>query len=355
MAHEVETMAYTFRDRTDLPWHNLGNPIDQNSTPDEMLAAAELDWSVSKRPLYTSMTPSGEVGSDVRLQSLRMADYFALVRDSDNKILGPCGKDYVPTQNKEVFAFFKTFCESGGMSMETAGSLQGGKQVWVLAKINIGFTLPGGDRVEGYLLISSPHIWGKSLVIKFVATRVVCANTLAIAMGEAGDRFRMPHIRSFDAVVAKEAKETLGLSAKLLENFEKQAVLLSSTKVDQEVTVKFVADTFQPELMLETFGKGYYKLPKIEQVELILDGSVKVDSSQFNRSAYEALNAVNLSPGASMSPGTLWSAVNAVTYYIDHKAGRDRDNALTASWFGNKGAVKVKALDRAVQIAGVLA
>ena len=360
MPHEVETMAYRMRDRADVPWHQLGFALEYDATPDEMLVASGLNWTVSKRPLWTPSSPTiAEDGVMNGSGLMRMSDYFALVRDSDNKILGPAGKEYIPTQNKQAFDFFRKFCDAGHMQLETAGSLQGGKQVWVLAKLGKMFTLPGGDEVHGYLLFSSPHCWGKSLLIKFVTIRVVCANTFAMAMGDStyGKGFRMPHVRAFDAEVAQEAAISLGIANELFEGFEAAARKLAATKVDVDVVVRYIADVFQPELIMEQFGKSFYKSnTEAKQAELLIDpSSPKVDASQFKRSAYDVLSAVNRQPGADLasSNGTLWGTFNAVTYYADHLAGRDRDNAIFSSWFGPKAVVKTQALKRAVQMAKV--
>lgn len=371
MPAEVETMAYAMKDRTDTPWHGLGNPIDHDAEPEEMLVASGLDWTVSKRPLFapgglTSIGPGTKYPTfkdylaDPDGSALCVSEYFALVRDSDSKVLGPAGKEYIPTQNRQAFDFFKKFTTAGHMTMDTAGSLQGGKQVWVLAKLGKMFTLPGGDEIHGYLLLSSPHVWGKSLVIKFVTIRVVCMNTFTMAMNEAkyGKGFRMPHIRAFDAEVAQEAAISLGIANELFEGFEATANKLARTKVDTDVVVRYIADVFQPELVVEQFGKSFYKATEAKQAEMLLDPtSPKVDASQFKRSAYDVLTAVNRQPGADLEStrNTLWGSFNAVTYYCDHLAGRDRDNAIYSSWFGPKAATKSQALKRAIQMAEVAA
>ena len=354
----MESMSYRMESKADIPWHGLGNPINHDATPDEMLVAASLDWTVSKRPLFAPRTPqfTSDGGPIAPADLIPVTDYFALVRDSDNKVLGPSGKDYIPIQNKQAFDFFKKFTEAGSMRMETAGSLQGGKQVWVLAKITNEFTLPGGDKITGYLLMSSPHIWGKSFVVKFVTIRVVCNNTFTMAMGESkyGKGFRMPHIRVFDAEVAHEAEMTLGIANELFTEFEAAASKLAKTPINNDIVVRYVADIFQPELVVEQFGKSFYKQDPLKQAALLMDPtSPKIDAAQFRRSAYDVLTDVNKQPGADLesSRGTLWGAFNATTYYIDHQSGRDRDNAVYSAWFGPKSVVKTQALKRAVEMA----
>ena len=357
MPANVETMAYRFEKKNDVPWHGIGFPIDHNADPDEMLVASGLDWTVSKRGLRTFQEGNYKATDATTLD---VKDYYVLVRDSDNKVLGPAGKEYTPIQNKQAFDFFKKFTSAGHMSMETAGSLQGGRQVWVLAKIKKLFTLPGGDEVQAYLLLGSPHIWGKSLVIKFTVIRVVCANTYLMSMNDSsiGKGFRMPHIRAFDDEVAKEAEISAGIATELFEGFEQTANKLVKARIDDESAIRFVADIMQPEMITEQFGKGFYKQSEAKQAELIVSpNSPKIDPTQFKRAAYEAFNSINKQPGSDMDSarGTAWGCFNAITYYIDHTAGRDRDNALFASWFGPKSATKACALRRAVQISEVLA
>jgi phage/plasmid-like protein (TIGR03299 family) len=366
MAHEVETMAYRQETVADIPWHGLGKSINHDVTPVEMLVEAELNWTVSKRPLYTPMVVNGTASTSLEAfitaggRTLQLSDYFALVRDSDNKVFGPAGKDYVPIQNEQAFNFFRKFTDAGHMRMETAGALQEGRQVWVLAKLKKSFILPGDDEVKGYLLLSSPHIWGKSFVIKFVTIRVVCMNTLTMAMNESqyGKGFRMPHIRAFDGQVEHEAQVSLGIATELFEGFEATANKLSKTKVNEDVMVRYLADIYQPELIGEYFGKSYFKKNEAEQAKLLVDPtSPKIKGDQLKRTPYEVLRTLDYAPGATAdsAKGTLWGIFNATTYHADHLAGRDRDNSLYSSWFGPKSVTKTSALKRAVQMAEVIA
>ena len=160
MSHEIETMAYA----GETPWHGLGNPVSNNMTPEEMLVAADLNWTVSKRQAYTLDNPNCLNLLDPRSEAnfLRCDGNYFLTRDSDNKILSPCGEGYVPFQNHQVLDFFKKFTEAGNMQMETAGSLKAGKDIWGLAKLNQKYELAGNDEVGGYLLVNNSHTVGKA-------------------------------------------------------------------------------------------------------------------------------------------------------------------------------------------------
>ena len=146
MAHAVETMAYA----GELPWHGLGVKVADDLTPREMQEAAGLDWSVEKLPMVA------KAGNE----EIRIPTQQALVRSTDKKVLSVIGQNWEPVQNDEAFDFFVDFVKQGNMQMHTAGSLQDGKMVWALAKVDDDFELFNGDKVESYLLFSNPHQYG---------------------------------------------------------------------------------------------------------------------------------------------------------------------------------------------------
>ena len=200
MAHEIETMAWTGEE----PWHGLGVQVPANLTPLQMQEAAKLNWTVSKRPSYTLDAPEWHEGVGI----IQAENTFHIVRDNDNQVLSHCGRDYIPIQNEDIFKFFKRFTEAGHMTMETAGSLKDGREIWGLAKIAEDFELAGDDLIKGYLLINQPHIVGRSLTIKLTPIRVVCNNTLTFALQHGGTAsFRMPHVREFGNEVMEAAAE----------------------------------------------------------------------------------------------------------------------------------------------------
>ena len=336
MVAAVETMAYAGK----VPWHGLGVQVDDTMTPEEMLEAAGLNWTVSKRPAYTINSPiwSDDVGL------LNAEGHHFLVRDSDNSVLSACGEDYVPFQNADTFRFFKKFVSNGSMKMETAGSLKDGQDIWGLAKLKSGFQLPGGDEIEGYLLIDSPHVSGKALTVMFTPIRVVCSNTMALALSSEGKRFRVLHLQTFDDEIMKAAEEALGISDTKMKEFEQQASFLSKKRAKPIDVQKFIAELFQPSLFIERTKRGVANdVPFIDE---------------FNRTAEQVHDAIVLSPGADLksTKGTWWGALNGVTYVMDHtkrQSERVLGGALYSSWLGPNAATKRKALDLATEYAKV--
>lgn len=322
MSHEVETMAYAGQ----TPWHGLGVKVEPTLTAEQMMVAAGLDWQVVKRPLMY------KVGKDSRRT---IKDRFALVRDTDDQYLSLCGPKYTPVQNKDVFDFFKKFVDAGHMEMHTAGSLMDGKFVWALAKVGDHFTLPGDDRVEGYLLLMSPHDAGRSMVIQHTSVRVVCWNTLNVALGEGtkhgAGAVRLTHVRAFDEGVREQAEVALGLSHEHLLKFKVAAETLQQVRLDTETTEEYFSKVF-----------------KLDPRD-VPDEERKRDS----RVLVKLRAALEHAPGAQLpgSVGTAWGALNAVTYVVDHQLGRDRAKVMRDNWLGYRGETKRRALDEALKLA----
>ena len=315
MAHELEfvngvaQMAY--RESKGKPWHGLGTPVSDDMTPQEMMKAAGLDWEVEKvDTFYRHKGDNFKTGQQ------------ALIRSSDSKILTQVGPGWNPVQNSEAFDFFTDFVKAGDMIMDTAGSLKDGQIVWALADVRDGFSIFGGDEVKGYLLFSNPHQYGKAIDIKFVMERVVCNNTLAVALNEKGQpSVRVNHRSQFDA---EKVKEILGLSHNKVEKFKEAAEFLGSKQYDRAKLEKF-------------FGKIF--------------GESTQENKTLSRTAERAMEVVETQPGAEFRKGSWWQAYNAVTYLADHELGRSQDTRITSAWFGSNAKRKVEALDIAIEMA----
>ena len=137
------------------------------------------------------------------------------------------------------------------MKMETAGSLRDGKEIWGLAKLKDDFELAGGDEVKGYLLINQPHEAGKAMTIKFTPIRVVCNNTLTMALRGEGTALRMPHVKEFDEDVRAAAEEALGLSSQAITDFKEKSEFLASRQYKQESVLNYIAELYQPSVLVD--------------------------------------------------------------------------------------------------------
>jgi phage/plasmid-like protein (TIGR03299 family) len=333
MAAEIESIAY----RNAPPWHGIGFNIQEIVSPNEMLKTAGLNWTVSKRPMFTAS--SSKFINEPVSYDLLVPDMYALVRDSDSKILGVCGPKYQPFQNTEVFDFFNRFTEAGHMHMEVAGSLKGGTWVWALAKLGDGtFNLMGDDENYSYLLLVSPHIWSEAMTIMFTSVRVVCWNTLTQALGKKLiEKFRFIHNRSFSDIkdVAEAAVEQAMINKMV---YEQKAKLLSETKiVDMTKLYEYIVRVMNPSVTR--------RVPKDQTNPATFDV----------RTTGQILLNFHTAPGSKLATSreTWWGAYNAVTYFFDHQYGRSGpEQRLYKSWLSHINAVKKrKAFDFAVEYA----
>jgi len=307
--HEVETMAYNM---IETPWHGLGKAVPGDLTPQQMLEAAQLDWTVHKIPAFVTIE-----GKQVSLGK------SALVRSSDSSILDVVSEDWNPTQNIEAFEFFNDFISAGDMNMETAGSLHNGKIVWALARVNEEFTIFGGDKVEAYLLFTNPHKFGQSIDIRFTPTRVVCNNTLTLALNSrSASQVRVTHRAKFDG---DKVKEVLGVSHKKLEAYKETAAFLGRKRYNGQSIVDYFNQIFP------------------------VAGEAK--NKEVSKNAKRALELVDTQPGSQYVPGTFWQALNAVTYITNHELGRSADNRVASLWYGPSKDLNAKALALAVEFA----
>jgi phage/plasmid-like protein (TIGR03299 family) len=319
MAHEIEMingvaqMAYV----GEKPWHGLGTEVPADVSPEQMLQLAGLDWTVQKVEAYSII---GGMKTPLNVSPL--------VRSTDNKILDIVSADWNPVQNQEAFEFFNDFVLAGDMEMHTAGSLKGGQIVFALAKVKESFDVFGGDQVDSYLLFTNPHKFGQSIDVRFTPIRVVCNNTLTLALNQsASSVVKVNHRREFDG---DNVKTMLGIASDKLAKYKEMAQFLGSRKYKEETLKEYFNRVFP--VIAYNKEKGPQR-------------------KDLSKSASRALELVMQQPGAEYAEGSWWQAFNTVTYMTDHVIGRDADTRLTSAWFGPNKNLKLKALETAIEFA----
>jgi phage/plasmid-like protein (TIGR03299 family) len=225
--------------------------------------------------------------------------------------------------------------------------MKDGRQIWGLAKVDESFTLPGDDRVLGNLLVSVSHEWGKSNEIRFTPIRVVCNNTLSMALADKTQpHFKMPHTRAFDADLIATAEDALGLASNRMKEYKEAAEFLCTKKYTKDTVVSYIADLMQPKLAMQ---QKLLEQSKTEKTYLAR--ATMLD--EFQRAPSKVYEALEQQPGANLksSAGTWWGAMNAVTFVVDHKWGHDRDAAMHNAWFGARASLKTRAMTTAIDYA----
>ena len=315
MSHEVETMAYA----GEVPWHGLGVPVSNDLTPAQMMKKAGVDWTVREVESYIDFN-----GSKMK------TGQKSLVRETDGKILTNVGENWKPLQNSEAFEFFGEYVMAGDMEMHTAGSLKEGRMVWALAKVKESFELFKGDQVDSYFLFANPHQYGKSIDIRFTPIRVVCHNTLTLSLNTSSQMaMKVGHRAEFNP---EDVKEALGIATEKMKTYKEYAEFLGSKRFNAESLIEYY-NTVWP----RTADKR------------VQDKALSVDT--LSRNAKLCMDNLESQPGAEYAEGSWWQAFNSVTYVTDHIQGRNEDNRLYSSWFGDNQSRKSNALKTALEFA----
>lgn len=300
------------------PW-GIGTEVSNDLSPRQIMEKAGLDWRVDKVPTFADYN-GNKIPTGME----------ALVRSSDNTVLTQVGGKWNPVQNEEAFNFFNEYCLEGGMQMESAGSLKGGRMVYALAKISESFDVLGGDQVDSYLLFSNPHEYGKSIDIRFTPIRVTCMNTLAMALkGRAINGAKVNHRRAFDP---EHVKITLGLAHEKFDQYKEVSQFLANKQFSAESLIQYYNEVFP----------RTYQGKNPPQVKSYND---------LTTNAKKAFDVLETQPGAEFGKGSWWQALNSVTYMTDHMMGREADSRMTSAWFGSNQNRKQVAVSKAIEFA----
>jgi len=322
MVANVQTMAY----HGDVPWHGIGKSVPMGLGAEQMIRAAGLDWAVELRPARgaSKINRKGEYSRYEVVRVPRPASRETEV------LLGVVSRRYQPLQNADAFEFFDPIVGDKKAYFETAGALGEGERIWVMARMPGAMEIVPGDECMKYLLLSNTHSGDGSVIVKFTSVRVVCQNTLMLAMKDGQKAYRVRH------------------SKKMQFKLEELAGFLALTQ--------------------DVFLNAEEKFKRLAKVQMIGDRLDNYLEAVFPRSAIQKKNGTHPArwdflheifakepdlqlPGVR---GTLWGAYNAITMFEDYqqpKGEEQPEQRLDRAWFGGGADIKVKALDKAIELA----
>ena len=318
MPANVQSMAYY----GEKPWHRLGQPVPQGVTAEEMIKAAGLDWEVKLQPARGSRKINDR-GEFSRYEVVRLPR----PGNSEEHIsLGLVTRRYQPLQNAEAFKFFDSIVNEGKAYFETAGALGDGERVWVMARMPESIEIVRGDKCWNYLLLSNTHNGEGSVTVKFTFKRVVCQNTLMIALKDGQKAYRVRHSKQMQFRL-EELAEFLAITQDI---FLRAATLfkrLAQVEMKEERLLQYLDAVFPKTPSQKKEGK---EPPKWTHIRELLETTPDLQLSGVR--------------------GTLWGAYNAITYFEDYKQLIQEevpDQRLERIWFGSGADVKLKALQKA--------
>ena len=270
MAANVETMFYT----REKPWHGLGTMVAEAPNSKDALRLAGLNWKVLQEPVYTE-------------NKELIQGYKANVRDTDRKVLGVVTDRYKVIQNEEAFAFTDTLLGEG-VRYETAGSLQEGRRVWMLARLPREFII-GGERISPYMVFSNTHDGSGAVKTALTPIRVVCNNTLNLALRTAKRSWSMIHTGDISGKI-EEAKNTLLLADEYMTALGQEFENLRKIKLSEKQVLDYIK-------ILLPMEENYSLLQKRGVEKLRADMKMRYfdapDLKDVGNNGYRFVNAVS--------------------------------------------------------------
>ena len=224
MSAEVETMFYT----RVAPWHGLGTCVENAPGSQEALKVAGLDWKVVQKPIFTE---EGQL----------VGGFKANIRDRDNQILGVVTDRYKVVQNEEAFAFTDQLLGEG-ITYETAGSLQGGRRTWILAKLPQRYII-SGDEITPYLVFMNSHDGTGAIKAAMTPIRVVCQNTLNLALSNAKRSWSANHVGNINGKL-DDARYTLLYADKYMAELGRSIDRLNQIRLSDQKVYEYINALF---------------------------------------------------------------------------------------------------------------
>lgn len=329
MAHDLSIRASGFTEMAyvgEKPWHGLGQELAPNATIEAWAAAAGMDWKVLRAMVRYPVSAEGAATNEF----LTDPSKHVLFRSDSHASLAIVSDKFNIVQPRATLEFFRDLTESAGFHLCTAGVLKGGQKFWAQAEAGLRDNVLGNDVIDGKLLLATACDGSMQTIVKAVSERVVCANTLAMAMGEkSGKLIKVSHRSVFDPATVKAQ---LGIAVTNFESFISQARTLARAEVSPAQADAFLLGLLYPtqpllaagdkdQLLAARAGAGYAKI-----------------NSLFNGAGKGAQLDGNV--------GTAWGLLNSCTEYVDHHRGTSkttRDNRMDYAWFGDGDKLKSQA------------
>lgn len=327
MAHAIDTTTgkaavFTTGEKA---WHGLGINVADAQTSDEAIKIAGLDWDVIPCPM-TTIAPNG--------QTIEIPNRIANMRSDTGGYLGVVGKQYRVFQNREAFAFMDAIVGEKLAMFETAGAINEGRRVWMLARLPHDLRATKDDIVRPYILLTNSHDGTRALRMIPTSIRVVCANTLNLALDTAasGEGLSINHWPRLDQCVA-EARQKLNIVTRRFETFGTEIEAMAGKKVRSNRLASY-----------------------IEQALELDRENVKAHEKRFSE-VMDLMDADTNTLGGMR--GTVWSAYNAVSEWADHKrtipgkTDAAKENArMNSIFFGAAHRIKQRAYKLALELVG---
>jgi phage/plasmid-like protein (TIGR03299 family) len=349
MSHEVETMFSV----GSTPWHGLGTVLNAETvlSSREAIVASGLDWRAETRSLGFHDAAGTWIPSGAN----------AVVRSTDGRILcSHIGESYQPLQNEDAFAFFDAYVMRGDATYETAGSLRGGSVVWVLAKLDNGtFDVTKGDAVESYVLLSNSHDGTTAVRAGFTPTRVVCANTLAMAHAQGRQSLHSARHTSGMMGNLGAIGDAIASARQAFASTADAYRFLASKQVRAADITTFVSNVFattdtanaQAKRASKAQAKAVAAMPVGVLGLAPAGGFAANDASESGARVLPVITRLFESGRGNAGGGSYWHLYNALTEFLQYERRGTAESRLESLSFGNGASQSRRGLEYAMRMA----
>ncbi|MFW1912151.1 DUF932 domain-containing protein [Acinetobacter sp. ULE_I064] len=341
MSHLVETMAFV----GDTPWHGLGNQLTQHQPIEVWAQQAGMDWRIESSNV--SYMAKNEKGHNIIMP---YEEQRVLYRSDTHAPLSVVSQRFQEVQPREILNFYKDLTEQSGFELETAGVLKGGKKFWALAKTGQTSSLKGKDVSNGYILLATACDGTLATTAQFTSIRVVCNNTLAIALkGQNSNQgvVKVPHSTKFDS---DKVKDQLGISIRAWDEHMYEMKQLSQRKVNQYEAADYFDAVFNNTNMTiadqeDTIIQYYRNFA--DQAEL----NKAEPNAKSKSKVMEMFNGQGRGATLSSAKDTAYGLLCSITEFSDHeRRAMSNDHRLDSTWFGAGASLKQRGLEQALRL-----
>jgi len=327
MAHQIKfnekTGQYSFFSVKEKAWHGLGQIVEGYPTSKEALELAGLNYTVEKRPLFTYDTENynADKDEDIIIPEIEVPNYFATIRTDTDQVLGLVGNDYKIVQNVDAFTFFDSIVGGDGIMYETAGALGKGEKIFITAKLPDYIKVGSDDLIEKYIFLTTSHDGSGSITAAFTPVRIVCANTLSMALNNCANVVKIRHTDSAQEQL-KQAHKIMGISNTLTAQLDAIFNQWAKVKITDKEVLRLIQETMSPSK---------------EVLDNVRKGATDALSTVFTNVCENAFVYAMSSPTqqTETTKGTLFGAYNAITgYYQNVKEYKTDEDKLNSILFG---------------------
>jgi phage/plasmid-like protein (TIGR03299 family) len=320
MAHQIEHMAYIGA----TPWHGLGSRLTEKQPLEVWQREAGMDWKIQESPVHFKSDAIGHMGSIHSFPEQKV-----LFRSDTKAPLSVVSQRYQVVQPREVLEFYRDLTERSGYELETAGVLKGGRKLWALARTGQSTALKGNDVVNGYLLLATSCDGTLATTATPTTIRVVCNNTLTIAINGASQAIKVPHSTRFDP---RTVKQQLGITVSQWDDFMYRMRTLAARPVKDHEAKAYLRSVLCEAQTGKAEHTGFSNERALNKALCLYEGHGR---------------------GAELeaAKGTAWGLLNSVTEYVDHeRRARSNEHRMDTAWFGQGAVIKQRALDAALRL-----